>query len=184
MRSAHIAFDLASGNERGDRVDNDDIHGAGTYEGIAHFKRGLAVVGLRNEQVVYVHAQRLSVYGVERVLGVDEHGGAAVFLHLGYHMQRDRGLTGRFRPEYLYYPALGDAAYAECQVERKTARGNGFDFHVGVVAETHYDAFAFLFFELGERGLQRFSLVFSAYIVFRHDLYLPLLKFFKISYPN
>ena len=76
---AHLAFDFGLGDEGGDRVDDDDVDGVGADQQLADLQRLLAGVGLRDEQVVEVHAQPLGPGGVERVLGVDERGDAAGF---------------------------------------------------------------------------------------------------------
>ena len=64
----------ALGDEGGDGVDDDHVDGARADQRIGDFKRLLAGVGLRNEQVVEVHAEFVGVVGIERVLGVDEGG--------------------------------------------------------------------------------------------------------------
>ena len=78
---AHVALDLGLGHQRGDRVDDDDVDGAGADEHVGDLERLLAVVGLGDEQLVGLDAELAGVGGVERVLGVDERGDAACLLH-------------------------------------------------------------------------------------------------------
>ena len=72
MAVAHLALDLGLGHQRGDRVDDDDVEGAGAHEHLGDLERLLAGVGLRDQQVVDVHADPARVGRIERVLGVDE----------------------------------------------------------------------------------------------------------------
>jgi hypothetical protein len=72
LRITHLAFDFGTGHERGDRVHDDHIDTARADQHLDDFERLLAVVGLRHQQVVDVHAELLRVLRVERVLRVDE----------------------------------------------------------------------------------------------------------------
>ena len=93
LRLAHLALDLGLGRERRDRVDDDDVDGTGAHQHVGDLKRLLAVVRLRDQEVVDLDAQLAGVLRIERVLGVDEGRGAAHLLHFGDHLQRERGLT-------------------------------------------------------------------------------------------
>ncbi len=77
VRVAHFAVELGLGDEGGDGVDDEDVDGAGADEGFDDLEGLLAVVGLRDEEVVDVDAKLLGVGGIERVLGVDEGGETA-----------------------------------------------------------------------------------------------------------
>jgi hypothetical protein len=72
VRVAHLAFDLGSGYERGDRVDDDDVEGTGADQRVGDLERRLASVVLLHEQGVGVDTELLRVLGIERVLSVDE----------------------------------------------------------------------------------------------------------------
>ena len=74
---AHLALDLGLRRERRDGVDGDDVDGAAAHEHLGDLEGLLAVVGLRDEQVVDVDADGLGVDRVDGVLGVDEGGQAA-----------------------------------------------------------------------------------------------------------
>ena len=91
-------------------------------------QRLLAVVRLRDQQVVHVHAQLAGVDRIERVLHVDERRHAARLLGLGDHLQRDRGLAGRLRAEDLVdaaarKPPTPSAASSEIEPVEITATG-------------------------------------------------------------
>ena len=114
---AHLALDLGPGHQRGDRVDDDDVDRAAAHERFGDLQRLLAGVGLGDEQVVDVDAQRLGVVGIEGVLGVDEGGDAARLLGFGDDVQGQGRLAGRFRAV-----DLDDAAARECRRRRGRCR--------------------------------------------------------------
>src|SRR3984885_557724 len=86
-----------SSSARGDRIDHQNVAGAGTNQRIGDFQRLLAGIGLRDQKVVDIDAELAGIDRIERVLGVDEGANAAFFLRLGEAMQRQRGLAGGFR---------------------------------------------------------------------------------------
>src|SRR5713101_2796021 len=110
---AHVAVQLRAWHERGHRVDHDDVHGVGAHEGLRDLERLLTRIGLGDEQLVGVDPEILGVLGIERVLGVDEGGGATQVLRLRDDVERQRGLAGRLRPVDLGHPAAGNAADAQ-----------------------------------------------------------------------
>ena len=97
MRVAHLALDLGLRHERGDGVDDDEVDGAGAHEHVGDLERLLTGVGLRHEELVDVDTELLGVVGVERVLRVDECRDAALLLHIGDGVQRQRRLTRGLR---------------------------------------------------------------------------------------
>ena len=157
---AHLAVELGLGDQGGDRVDDQDVDGAGADQGFDDLKRLLAVVGLRDEQVVGVYAELFGVGGVEGVLGVDEGGEAAGLLGLGDDLEGDGGFTGAFRAEYLDDAATGNAADAEGGVEGDGTGGDDGDGTDGFLgAEAHDRAFAELLVELGKGGFNGLAAV-------------------------
>ena len=126
---AHLALDLGLGRERRDRVDGDDVEGAAADQHLGDLEGLLAVVGLRDEQVVDVDADGLGVRRVHGVLGVDEGGLAAEALRLGDEVVDQRRLAGRLGAVDLDDAAPRDAAHAEGDVERERAGGHAL--HVG-----------------------------------------------------
>ena len=86
---------------------------------ISHdLERLLAGVGLRDQQVVDVHAELPGVLDVERVLGVHVGRHAAALLDVGRDVQAERGLAGRLRAV-----DLGDAAARDAARRRWRRRG-------------------------------------------------------------
>ena len=94
---AHLAIEFVLGNERGYRVDDDDVNGVGANKGFGDVERVFTGVGLGNEKVVEVHADGAGVFRVEGVLHINEGSQATVALGFGDHAKTERGLTGGFR---------------------------------------------------------------------------------------
>jgi hypothetical protein len=55
----HLALDLRLGGQGRDRVDDDDVDRAGAHQHVRDLQRLLAGVGLRDQQLVDVDAERL-----------------------------------------------------------------------------------------------------------------------------
>jgi hypothetical protein len=87
---SHLALDLGARHEGGDRVDDDDVQGAGADQHVGDLERLLTGVRLGDQQRVGVDAQLLGVVRVERVLGIDERCDAPGGLRVGDRVQRDR----------------------------------------------------------------------------------------------
>ena len=128
----------------------------GADEHVGDLERLLAVVGLRDEQLVDVHAEVLGVQGVHGVLRVYERAHAAELLGLGDDVVDQRRLARGLRAEDLDDAAARHAADAEREVERQRAGGDRIDLHLGaLVAHAHDGALAELALDLRERALQR-----------------------------
>ena len=121
---AHLPFDFRLGRQSRHGVDDDDVDGARADQRVGDFERLLAVVGLRNEQVVDVHAQFLRVEAVESVLGVDERRDASGFLRLGDGVDRQGRLARGFGTVNLDDASFGVTAYAERHVQGDRTRGD------------------------------------------------------------
>ena len=172
---AHLAFDLGPRRQGRHRVDDDDVHRAGAHQGVGDLQRLLAGVRLGDQQVVEVDPQLVGVGGIQRVLGVDEGGGAAGLLHLGHHVQGQGGLARAFRPVDLDHPPLGQAADAQRHVEAERAGGDRLDLDdLALVAQLHHRALAEGPVDLGQRRFQRPLLVavFLAHELQRHVAHL------------
>ena len=153
LRFAHLALDLGLGHQRGDRVDDDDVDGAGADQHLGDLEGLLAVVGLGDQQLVDVDAELLGVLRVEGVLGVDEGGQAAGLLGLGDDLEGERRLARGFRAEDLDDAAARDAADAERGVDRERAGRDDGDRRLRPLAEAHDRALAELALDLRQRRL-------------------------------
>ena len=154
MRVAHLAFDLRTRHERGDRVDDDHVERARADEHVGDLERLLTGVGLRDVEVVDVHADGRGVHRVHRVLGVDVGADTTVALRLGDHVHGERGLARRLGTEHLDHAAAGEAADAEGDVERERAGGDGRHTHVAPLPQPHDGALAVVLLDLAERHLE------------------------------
>ena len=156
----------------------------GADEHFDDFERLFAVVGLRDEQVVEIDAELLRVGRVERVLGVDERRHAAELLRFGDHLQRQRRLARRLRPEDLDDAAARHAADAERVVDADGAGGNGVDrLDRALLPEAHDRALAELLLDLADGQFDGFELfaVLTIVAVDRSTL-LDLLRAFSMLF--
>src|SRR5439155_2961847 len=151
LRVAHFAFDFRLRHERRDRVDDDDVDAVRSNEYLDDLERLLAVVRLRDEEVIEIHAKLLRIRGVERVLRVDKRGEAAELLRFRNHLKGKGRLAGRLRSEDLDDAAARHAADAEREVDADRAGGNGVDRLNGAfLAKAHDRSLAELLFDLAD----------------------------------
>jgi hypothetical protein len=149
---AHLAFDLRLGDQGGDRVDDDQVDGAGGHQLVGDLQRLLAVVGLRDQQLFDAHAQLARITDVERVLGVDEGTDTAGALRLGNRLQRQRRLSRRLGAVDLNDPAARQAADPERDVEADRAGRDDVDLGDLAAVERHDRSLAELLFDGGDRA--------------------------------
>src|ERR1041384_7211570 len=152
LRLAHLARDLGLGGERRHGVDDDHVDRAGAHQHVGDLERLLAGVGLGDEQVFGLDAELGGVGDVERVLRVDEGGGAADLLHLGDDLEGQGRLARGLRTVDLDHPAARQAADAEGEVQAERARGHHVDIPDRRVVHLHDRALAELLLDLGKRG--------------------------------
>jgi hypothetical protein len=160
---AHLTLDLRARDERGDRVDDDEVEGAGADQHVHDLQRLLAVVRLGEDQVVDVDAELARVLGVEGVLGVHEGDLAAGLLCVRHGVQGQGRLTGGLRSVDLHDTAARQATHAEGDVERGRAGRDDLDGLLRPLAHAHDRALAELPFNLRERGVERLLAVGSCH---------------------
>ncbi len=151
---AHLALDLGARRERGDRVDRDDVERARADQELGDLERLLAVVGLRDEEVVDVHADVTRILGIHRVLGVDERADPAAALRLRDHVVDEGRLPRRLRPEDLDHAPPGKPADSERDVERQRPGRDRCDRDLRLVAHLHHRALAVCLLDLAEGGVE------------------------------
>jgi len=165
LRLAHLALDLGSWHQRRDRVDHQHVDRARLHQGLDDLQRLLAVVRLRDEQVLDHDSELACVGGVKRVLCVDKCTHPAALLRFRNTLKGERGLARRLRPIDFDHPPARQSAHAERQVEPQRAGRNhrkiGFD---RLLAELHDRAFAELLFDLAKGQIERLALD-----ILRHD---------------
>jgi len=100
-------------------------------------------------------AELLGVRDVERVLRVDERRDPALLLHVRDRVQRERGLTARFRTVNLDDAATRIATDADRDVEPHGARGHHLHVSADLLAilQAHDGAVAELLLDTGNREL-------------------------------
>jgi hypothetical protein len=93
LRVTHLAVELGAWHERRDRVDDDDVDRAASDEHFGDLERLLTAIGLRDEELVRIDAERFRIDRVERMLGIHEGSHATCFLRFGNDVKRERGLA-------------------------------------------------------------------------------------------
>ena len=159
VRVAHLALDLRLRHQGRHRVDRDHVERRRPDEQVGDLERLLAVVGLRQEELVDVDADGLRVGRVHRVLGVDEGAQPAALLGLGDQVVDHRRLTGALRAVDLDDPAARDAADAERDVERQRPRRDGGHLRHRAVPHPHDGALAELPLDLRDGRAERLVLL-------------------------
>src|SRR4029077_2753764 len=103
----------------------------------------LAVIGLRDEQIVHINAEFAGIAGIKRVFGVDESGLATQVLGFGDDLQSEGGLAAGFRAVNFNNAAARKTAHSECGVNREAATGDDVDRNQDILAaEPHNGALA------------------------------------------
>src|SRR5664280_1126045 len=167
MTVAHFAIEFGLGNQRSYRVHHQHVDCARAYQGLGDLQRLLAVIGLRDQQVVDVDTQLGRVDGVKRVLGIHEGRHAALLLRFPNYLQRDGGFARRLRPEDLDHASARKAADAQRRVKRDRSRGDHGDGDDRTLApQLHDGAFAELLFDLSH-GQVDGPAFFSSFV--RHE---------------
>ena len=93
------------------------------------------------------------------MLGIYECDLTATFLRLCDNMQRQRRLTGGFRPVDLDNSALGHAAYTERGIKCQRAGWDCIDLEIRPVTQTHNRALAEVFLDLPDSSIKSLFLV-------------------------
>ncbi len=119
MAVPHLPFDLSLGDHRGDRVDHHDIDRAGPNERLGDLERLLTGVRLGDKQRVDIHAERLRIDRIKRVLHVNKDRRAARLLRLCRNMERHCRFARAFRTVDFNDAAFGHASDSERDVERQ-----------------------------------------------------------------
>ena len=113
----HISFNLSFWGEGRYRVDDNQIHCSTADKFVRNIKCLFATVWLRDEQVIGVDTQFLSIETVECVFGIDDSRDTALLLYLCHSMDGESGFTRRLWTINLYDTSARVTAYAKCDVE-------------------------------------------------------------------
>src|SRR5215213_4529622 len=159
MRVAHLSLDLSPGYEGCHRVYDDYVEGTGADERIGYLQSLLAVVRLREVEVLQIDPDGLGVGRVDGVLGVDEGGQTPCLLGLGNHVQGEGRLAAGLGTEDLDDAAPGEAAYAEGEVEGQGTGRDAGDTLSLLVAHAHDRTLPELPLYLGDGGVYGLALI-------------------------
>src|SRR6185437_9625731 len=125
---AHFAIEFRFRHECRHGIDHQHIDLSRGHQVTCDLQRLFAIIGLRDEQVIDVHAELAGIRRVKRVLHVDEGGDSAALLGFGNDLKRDGGFARRFRSEDFDHTATGEAAHAQSAVK---GNGTGGDYGYG-----------------------------------------------------
>ena len=168
MGIAHVAVDFGLGDQGGNRVDHDDVDGAGANQCIDDLEGLFTGVRLGDEQLVEVDPETAGVERIKGVLCVDIGRDTTEALGFGDDMEGEGGFTGGFRAVDLGDPAARNSADAQRKVKRDGASRDRVNLHGGVgFAHLHDGALAKLALDLGDGE-------FDCAITLRHWGYLAL----------
>src|SRR5579875_560536 len=148
MSVTHLAFELSARCEGGDRVDDDHVERPRTDQHVGYLECLLTGVGLGDEQVVYIDANRTGVSRVHCMLGVYVGAYAAIALSFGDHVHGESALARGLRPEQLNNAAARQAPDAEGQVKGEGTGRDGLNLHVDVFTHAHDGTLAELLLDL------------------------------------
>ncbi len=161
---AHLAVELGFGHQRRHGIHHQHVDRPGGDQRVGDLQRLLAVIRLRDQQIVHVHAQLAGVGGIERVLDVDVGGHAAHLLRLRDDLQRDGGFARRFRPEDFGDAPARKPADAQRVIDRDGAGGNRRHRRHGLRSQPDYRAFAELLLDLGQGCAQGAAAFFFVHV--------------------
>ena len=154
MRISHISLDFCSWDQCRHRVHDNNIYGTGTNHSLCDLQRLLAVVRLRDVQIVDIHTDVLCISRIQGMFRIDKSGNAASLLYLCHHMKGHGSLTAGFRSVDFYDPSLWNTSHSQRNIQAQGTGRYGFYIHVcGRVSQLHDRAFAKLFFNLPESSI-------------------------------
>ena len=157
---AHLALEFGLGRERGHRVDDDQVDGAGLRTSASTISSACSPVSGWLISSSCRLTPSFCAYWMSSACSASMKAhGAGDLLHLGDDLQRQRGLARRFGAVDFDHPAARQATDAQRDVQAQRAGGDDLDvFDLLAVAQAHDRALAELLFDLRQRGLQGLGL--------------------------
>ena len=164
MMVAHLAFQLGTRYQGGNRINHQHINRPGTHQRIGNFQCLFTGIRLGNQKLIQINAQFTCIGRVEGVFGIHKGTISALCLRFGYGMERQRCFARRFRPVNFDNPPFWKAANTKSDIQPERAGGNRLDIdHTIALTQLHDRAFAKGFFYLANRRIQCL-----AFIIFVH----------------
>ena len=87
MGISHLPLDFGLGDQRGYRVDNQDINRPAADQGLGDLQGLLSMIGLGDQQIIRFHTQSLRVSEVQSMFRINEGAYPSQFLRLGDDVQ-------------------------------------------------------------------------------------------------
>ena len=121
---------------------------------INDLQRHLAGVGLRDQQVLHINAQRSGINGIQGMLRIHEGRHTTTLLHFSNRVQGERGFTGTFRAVDLHHTTLR-VTTTQGEVKGQRTGGNRLHPHAGGIAQPHDRSLAEVALDLTQHQIQR-----------------------------
>ena len=113
------------------------------HKRIYDLKRLLSRIGLRNQEVLRIHAQFTCVLRIQCMLRIDECSKSSGLLGFGDHVKSDRCLAGGFRPVDFDNTSAWNATDTESDIKRQDTSRYDVDIHVCLgLAKAHDRSFS------------------------------------------
>src|SRR5262249_37570911 len=136
-----------------------NVDSSGRDERARDLESLLAIVGLRDEKIIDIHAELACVNGIESMLCVDKGGRSARRLGLGDDLERDSGFAGRFRTEDLHDAPARESADAQGRIDGNGSGRADRDSLAVAGAKLKHGPFAELLLHLEKRLVNQFAAV-------------------------
>ena len=177
MRVSHIPVNLRLWRQGSNRVNNDNIHCAGTHHGLCNFQCLFPTVRLGNVKIVNINPDISCIGRIKRMLRINEGSYSSGFLHLCYHMQCHRCLSTGLWTINLNNTSLWYSPDSKCKVKGQGTGRDCFNCHMGVLPQLHDGACTILLIYMVNCCLKCRNLaVLFFFYFFCHLSYSPFLS--------
>ena len=139
VRIAHLSLDLRTRDQGRHRVDNDHVQSARSNQRLRDLQRLLPRIGLRDQEVLDIHAELGGVSYVQGMFDIHERREAATALGVGDHVEGESRLPRRLRPEDLGHPPPWNPADAGGVVETERPGGDRENIQLGTIGTKPHD---------------------------------------------
>ena len=161
MTIAHLTFNFRLRGKGSYGVNDDDVNCAGAHQHIGNLQGLLTGIWLGNQEVIGIHAKQACILWVERVLGVNKRGNAAVLLCRCNGVQRNSGLTRRLRAIDFYDAPARETTNTQSNIDCGITGRNGLNRWAVVITQAHHSAFAVILLNHGHCGIEGLLAVIS-----------------------
>src|SRR5712692_1397594 len=117
MTRTHLTINLRLRNQRGHRVNNDNIDNPRPYHHVSNLQCLLTCIRLRQQKMLSINPQSTNIREIESVLSINHHRTPACPLRTGNSMRSQRSFPGHLRTKNLHHPATRQATDAKCHIQ-------------------------------------------------------------------